>query len=80
MIKIDLNSVGDPVQHFKDLPAWQSGYNTGLFTMTDIFAEAIYKQDATIDTLKQMLQMIRLNTIPAGGKEPVTQMPDGTEI
>lgn len=80
MINIDLNALGDPVQHFKELPAWQSGYHTGLFTMTDIFAEAIYKQDATIDTLKQMLQMIRLNTTPLEQAPYAQQMPDGTEV
>lgn len=80
MVKIDLNLISDPVQHFKDAPAWQSGYHTGLFTMTDIFAEAIYKQDATIDTLKQMLARIRLNTIPAEQTEYAQQMPDGTEV
>jgi hypothetical protein len=61
---IDFNAIKVNPQDFAELGVWNGGYNKGLAIMADIFAEAIYRDNATIDDLKHLLQIIRLNSTP----------------
>lgn len=83
MIKIDLNKAAVQAENFQDGEHWHAGYHTGLLTMTDIFAEAVFHQGATIEQVAQLITRIRLSTTPVDETDrgpEVTQMPDGTEI
>lgn len=83
MIKIDLNKASLQAENFQDGAHWHAGYHTGLLTMTDIFAEAVFEQGATIEQVAQLITRIRLSTTPVEEFDQypeVTEMPDGTKI
>lgn len=61
---IDLKTANEQLETFEEAHGWHIGYHKGMLVMADIFAEAIHKQGATIDTLKELLQIIRLSSTP----------------
>lgn len=61
---IDLNAANTEPETFTELAIFNNGYNKGLAIMANIFAEVIYKENATLESVKDVLEIIRLSTIP----------------